>query len=77
MLARLLASPLFRQGLACQGKQEWVALLKNAGFDEHAMHQWHIDFEADSPAQHAAFLTSLGLDADEVAAIQAWSAPAG
>lgn len=53
-LARLLALPEFRAGAPLGGKKDWVALLRRAGFDEPAMRQWHAEFEADSPAEHAA-----------------------
>lgn len=73
ILARLLAAPGFRTGQPCAGKAGWTAMLQRAGFDEHDMRQWHMRFEADSPDEHAAFLQSLGLAADEVAAIRQWS----
>lgn len=69
-LARLLALPDFRAGAALGGKAAWVALLRQAGFDEPAMAQWHAEFEADSPAEHASFLRALGLAPTEVAAIR-------
>ncbi len=77
MLARLLATPEMRHGMAGQGKAAWVALLKAAGFDDTDMHQWHISFEADSPDRHAAFLASLGLTPDEIASIRTWSSQQG
>lgn len=69
-LARLLTQPEFRAGKALGGKDAWVALLRRAGFDEDDMRQWHADFEAESPAEHAAFLRALGLSAAEAAAIR-------
>lgn len=69
-LARLLAQPEFRAGKALGGKDGWVALLQRAGFDEDDMRQWHADFEAESPAEHAAFLRALGLPAAAAAAIR-------
>lgn len=73
MLARLLAAAQFHDGQAGQGKAAWVALLRHAGFDDNDMRNWHGEFEADNPDQHAAFLASLGLAPDEVAAIRQWS----
>lgn len=70
ILARLLAAPEFRDNQSCTGKAAWVALLQRAGFEEGDMRQWHMKFEADSPGEHAAFLQSLGLAADEIAAIR-------
>lgn len=55
-------------------KQRWVAVMRQAGFDEPAMRQWHIAFEAREPEQHQRFLQSLGLDQSQVAKIRAWSA---
>lgn len=73
ILARLLATPEFRTPQSCQGKAAWVALLERAGFDENDMRQWHKRFEADNPEEHTAFLHSLGLEPEEVAAIRQWA----
>jgi DNA-binding transcriptional MerR regulator len=70
LLAQILAAPDFRAGRPCRDKDAWVALLRRAGFADADMERWHADFEADSPAEHAAFLRSLGLAAAEVAAIR-------
>lgn len=72
-LAQLLAAARARAGQSCRDKADWVALLRRAGFDEADMQQWHCDFEADNPDEHAAFLRSLGLAEAEVAEIRAWS----
>jgi MerR family transcriptional regulator, thiopeptide resistance regulator len=72
-LARLLASPEFRIGRFAANKESWVALLRRAGLSESEMHEWHANFETDSPREHAAFLRSLGLEAAEVARIRRWS----
>ncbi|EXJ16136.1 hypothetical protein D779_0605 [Imhoffiella purpurea] len=37
------------------------------------MRRWHRAFEGQAPRAHAAFLVSLGIGADEIAAIRAWS----
>lgn len=58
-------------------KERWVALLAAVGLDDAAMMRWHALFEADSPAAHRDFLQSLGISADEVAAIQAQSRALG
>jgi MerR family transcriptional regulator, thiopeptide resistance regulator len=72
-LARLLASPEFRNAGFAASKESWVALLSRAGMSEAEMHNWHTGFEADSPREHAAFLRSLGLKTAEVARIRRWS----
>jgi DNA-binding transcriptional MerR regulator len=66
LLARLLALPEFRGERLQFDKAEWVALLRRAGLDESAMHMWHVEFERESPREHAAFLRSLGLAQNEV-----------
>jgi len=73
-LARLLAMPEFLAQRAARGKAAWVALLRQAGFSEEDMRRWHADFEAAAPEQHEAFLRSLGLPPDEVAAIRRMAA---
>lgn len=72
-LAHLLALPAFRDTRRHWSKDAWVALLREAGFDEAAMQLWHHEFERENPPAHAAFLVSLGLAAAEVAAIREWS----
>lgn len=74
-LARLLAVPDMCERGRRWDKAAWVALLRQAGFDDAAMHQWHVEFERESPQGHAAFLKSLGIEPAEVAAIRRWSKP--
>ncbi len=54
-------------------KEQWVALLKAGGLDEAGMRRWHVEFESMSPEGHQDFLESLGIAADEIRAIRAWS----
>lgn len=70
VVARLLAHPALRSRSRLRSKDDWVALLREAGLDEIAMHRWHAAFEADSPVAHAAFLVSLGVDPDEIERIR-------
>lgn len=72
-LARLLAIPEFRNRGARWTKTAWIELLRRAGFGEDDMRRWHIEFERDSPKEHAAFLESLGLTPAEAAEIRALS----
>ena len=73
LLARLLAAPGIRTRGKRWNKDAWVALLRQAGFDDAAMKQWHAEFERESPSGHAVFLASLGITPAEVAAIRRWS----
>lgn len=70
ILARLLAAREFRSKASCSGVEAWVALLERTGFSEEDRRDWHREFEADSPEQHADFLRSLGLSAAEIRAIR-------
>lgn len=74
LLARLLAVP-GRDTRFPGNKESWVAFLKEAGFDEEAMRQWHVEFERESPREHAAFLLSLGIKAPEAKRIRGWALP--
>lgn len=74
-LARLLASPAFQQRGKRWSKDAWIALLRQAGFDEAAMQQWHAEFERDNPRGHVDFLKSLGILPKEIAGIRHWSKP--
>ncbi|HTO20672.1 MAG TPA: MerR family transcriptional regulator [Pseudomonas sp.] len=73
LLAHLLAAPDIRNGRQHWDKASWVALLRRAGFDEEAMHLWHVEFEREDPDEHANFLALLGLTPAEVAEIRRWS----
>lgn len=54
-------------------KSLWVALLRQAGLDASGMRRWHAAFERVAPLAHQAFLESLGIAAEEIAAIRDWS----
>ena len=69
-LARLLALPAFRDAAQGFDKSSWVAMLREAGFDDADMRDWHAGFEREDPAGHQAFLLSLGLTALEVESIR-------
>jgi len=74
---RLLAGML--HGIAGGGlpsavdKRVWVEMLRAAGMDDRAMHQWHREFERRAPEAHHEFLLSLGIPAGEAAGIRRWS----
>lgn len=69
-LARLLAAPALRARDRHWTHEQWVAMLRDAGFDDDDMHNWHVDFEAGDAPAHAAFLRALGLPANAVADIR-------
>jgi DNA-binding transcriptional MerR regulator len=70
LLARILATPEFRDARSCRTKAAWTGMLRSAGFTDEEMRAWHASFESESPAEHAAFLQSLGLAPAEIAAIR-------
>lgn len=51
-------------------KAGWVELLRATGLDDADMARWHAEFERLAPEAHQGFLESLGIDADEIAAIR-------
>lgn len=51
-------------------KTQWVELFRETGLDEAIMRQWHRLFEQRHPAQHQAFLESLGIGDEEIALIR-------
>jgi DNA-binding transcriptional MerR regulator len=54
-------------------KETWTAMFAAIGLSEEDMRQWHAGFERSMPEAHADFLHSLGLAADEIRRIRAWS----
>jgi MerR family transcriptional regulator, thiopeptide resistance regulator len=69
-IATLLAQPSFRRRGRTRGKDAWVAMLRDAGFDDADMDRWHAEFEAENPDSHLAFLGSLGLTPEEADAVR-------
>ena len=55
---------------AMVNKQRWVEIMRDAGFDEQAMMQWHRSFEAMEPQAHQEFLESLAIPAAEIVHIR-------
>jgi MerR family transcriptional regulator, thiopeptide resistance regulator len=55
-------------------KDSWTRMFRSIGLTDEDMRQWHAHFERTMPAAHRDFLESLGLDAQEVRRIRAWSA---
>ena len=70
LLTQLLAIEEIRNASTCRNKAAWVALLRRAGFDDAAMNEWHVRFEASSPTEHVQFLRALGLPPSQIAAIR-------
>lgn len=58
---------------AAVDKKLWVQMLRAAGLSESGMIRWHAEFEQHAPEGHEEFLLSLGIPADEVSRIRAWS----
>lgn len=54
-------------------KDTWTQMFQAIGLTDEEMRQWHANFEKNMPEAHADFLHSLGLGADEIRRIRAWS----
>ena len=50
--------------------EDWIAMFREIGLTEDAMHQWHRTFEARHPEGHQSFLEWLGLSAAKIEAIR-------
>ncbi len=53
-------------------KKIWVGLLKESGFSEEDMRNWHILFEKTAPEKHLAFLQHLQIEEREIDEIRGW-----
>jgi DNA-binding transcriptional MerR regulator len=73
-LLELSASGAKRAGPRTLSKETWTEMFRAIGMSDEEMHRWHANFEKNMPAAHADFLHSLGLDAEEIRRIRAWSA---
>jgi len=54
-------------------KARWTEIMRAAGLDDEAMHNWHRQFEQLEPGAHAEFLASLKIEPDEIEQIRRWS----
>jgi DNA-binding transcriptional MerR regulator len=70
LLAGMLTLPTGGELPQTVDKQTWIEMLQAAGMDEHAMCQWHSEFERRSPHAHHAFLLSLGVCEQEALQIR-------
>ena len=73
LIVNLLGKSSLLRSAKVVNKSQWVNMLRAAGLDERAMRQWHIAFERDLPEAHRDFLESLGISAEEIDRIIAWS----
>lgn len=62
-----------RPGARTLSKETWTRMFRAIGMSDAEMRQWHANFERNMPEAHADFLHSLGLGAEEVRRIRAWS----
>lgn len=62
-----------RQPARTLSKDTWTEMFRAIGMSDDEMRQWHANFEKNMPEAHADFLHSLGLDAQEIQRIRAWS----
>lgn len=69
-IAGLLKNSQFESEIGVMNRRIWVSLLRAAGFDEEAMHNWHRDFEHHSPEKHHAFLEFLCIPEAEIKEIR-------
>lgn len=69
-LLELSASKPRRRTLS---KETWSEMFRAIGMSDEEMRRWHTNFEQTMPEAHTDFLHSLGLDAEEIRRIRAWS----
>ncbi len=73
VIVRLLAAHKKNKEQEMLNKEQWIALMRATGLTDDDMHRWHREFEKMSGSAHEEFLTSLGVGADEIKEIRAWS----
>jgi DNA-binding transcriptional MerR regulator len=69
----LLGKRALMKKVGVMNKEQWIELLRAAGFDEAAMDRWHFDFERTAPEQHQEFLEFLCIPDEEIREIREWS----
>ncbi len=73
VIVSLLKNAALHRHTRVMTKKKWISLLRAGGLDEDGMRRWHVEFETMSPEAHQDFLESLGIAAEEIAAIRHWS----
>jgi len=59
---------------AVTSPEQFVGILRDLGFSDDDMREWHGKLEAEMPGFHNNFLTLLGFSEGEIRRIRAWSA---
>ncbi len=73
LIVRLLSPHGVQEGNMMLNKEQWIALMRSAGLSDTDMQRWHKEFEKMSGEAHEEFMASLGIDANEIKQIRAWS----
>ncbi len=73
VILKILENEILEKKTRVITKDVWVSMLMAAGLDESGMKNWHVGFEKNSPDEHQAFLESIGIADNEIAAIRDWS----
>lgn len=73
VILKILENEILEKKTRVITKDVWVSMLMAAGLDEAGMKNWHVEFEKNSPDAHQAFLESIGIADNEIAAIRDWS----
>ncbi len=73
LILGLLEKPELIRKVGVMNKEQWINLLRAAGYDDDAMERWHADFERTAPDQHQAFLEFLCIPDKEILAIRHWA----
>jgi DNA-binding transcriptional MerR regulator len=76
-ILRLLGSYEVLEKTEMNTKEQWVSIMKAAGFSEPDMNRWHATFERTAPEDHQQFLEFLNIPADEISKIREWSRKEG
>lgn len=61
---------------AIASPEQFTGILRDLGFSDEDMREWHTKLEAEMPGFHSNFLTLLGFSEEEIGRIRAWSADA-
>ncbi len=72
-IVQILKSSHLPEGIDTMSVVAWIRFLKECGFKEHEMHQWHRAFETQAPDRHEAFLRFLRIPEHEIPKIRQWA----
>jgi len=70
MIIEVMINEVAENMTAPFNRVSWTNLLRNIGYSDEDMYEWHKNFEMDNPIRHMAFLKALGFTDEKISAFR-------